>query len=636
MKEDYREINTDDNDQIHNEEATHSESNEEVIHSKSDGKDTDSESSVKTPIHTRMHERVMSQPFRSGDMMKLSFLNDKDDDDSKNKGNQDNAEKNNNNEQKNEKDDDSNYEEFCSVCKRPEGMAGPLVRMHRSFKVCPDCMQRFFDMMPPSDMLFEDMFDPDKMMKPTNLEDSKDKKNPRRSLNPKAYKYENAPAEVREEAERTFQKNNPLAYLGLELFPGLDNSIFDDKAGMPGFPAMTSMPGISGMPSRNFTRMFNPDGSMLGTHRVKKRKRAKKRKPIIDIRNLPAPHEIKEKLDAYVIGQEYAKKVMSVSIYNHYKRIMSLENHVDDDVEIEKSNMLMIGPTGSGKTYLVKILAELLDVPLALADATSLTEAGYVGDDIESVITKLLAAADNDVERAQHGIVFIDEIDKISKKNNPSQRDVSGESVQQGMLKILEGTDVEVPVGASSKGAFVPLTTIDTTNILFICAGAFPGIEDIIKKRINKEAAIGFKSELKDKLDNDDDIMQQIAVEDVREYGMIPEFIGRLPILFTLDEMTEEMLIKILTKPKNAIIKQYVKLLGIDDVGLEFEEDALRYIAEKAREKKEGARALRAILEKSMLDIMFEIPKDKRIGKVLITRDYLEDKGGPVISLKEN
>ena len=303
-------------------------------------------------------------------------------------------------------------------------------------------------------------------------------------------------------------------------------------------------------------------------------------------------------------------------------------------MEIEKSNMLMIGPTGSGKTYLVQTLARLLDVPLAITDATSLTEAGYIGDDIESVVSKLLAAADNDVERAQHGIIFIDEIDKIAKKKNTNQRDVSGEAVQQGMLKLLEGADIEVPVGANSKNAMVPLTTVNTRNILFICGGAFPDLEEVIKERLNKRASIGFGSDLKDKYDRDPDILSKVTLDDLRKFGMVPEFLGRLPIVFTLQGLTEDMLVEILREPKNAILKQYKKLLAMDEVKLEFDEGALRAIARKAMEKDTGARALRAIIEEYMLDIMYEIPKDDSIGQVVITEEYIEHRGGPRIYLR--
>lgn len=352
---------------------------------------------------------------------------------------------------------------------------------------------------------------------------------------------------------------------------------------------------------------------------------------VLDIKAIPAPHKIKASLDEYIIGQEYAKKVMSVAVYNHYKRVAT---DTMDEIEIEKSNMLMIGPTGSGKTYLVKTLAKLLDVPLAITDATSLTEAGYIGDDIESVISKLLAAADNDVERAEQGIIFIDEIDKLAKKKNTNQRDVSGEAVQQGLLKLLEGSDVEVPVGANSKNAMVPLTTVNTRNILFICGGAFPDLEGIIKERLNKQASIGFMADLKDKYDDDPTVLEKVTVDDLKAFGMIPEFLGRLPIIFTLRGLTKEMLVQILREPKNAILKQYQKLLALDEVKLEFDESALEAIAQKAMEKKTGARALRAILEEYMLDIMYEIPKDDSIGEVIITGEYIQNTGGPRILLR--
>ena len=386
------------------------------------------------------------------------------------------------------------------------------------------------------------------------------------------------------------------------------------------------------MPNISMINLADFQGGIPQSQKIKKKKpKEKKEAPVLDIHSIPAPHKIKASLDEYVVGQEQAKKVMSVAVYNHYKRVMSDDK---DGVEIEKSNMLMIGPTGSGKTYLVKTLAKLLDVPLAITDATSLTEAGYIGDDIESVVSKLLAAADNDVDRAEHGIIFIDEIDKIAKKRNANQRDVSGESVQQGMLKLLEGAEVEVPVGASSKNAMVPMTTVDTKNILFICGGAFPELEEIIKERLNKEASIGFKADLKDKYDNEENLLCKVTVDDVRKFGMIPEFLGRLPILFSLEALTEDMLVRILQEPKNAILKQYKKLLAMDEVDLVFEEGALHPIARKAKEKKVGARALRAIIEDFMLDIMYEIPKDDKIGRVTITEDYVEKKGGPLIEMR--
>lgn len=389
---------------------------------------------------------------------------------------------------------------------------------------------------------------------------------------------------------------------------------------------LMNMPGVQVFNMADFENMIPKQ------QKVKQKKpKDKKTEPVLDIKKMPAPHKIKASLDEYVVGQEYAKKAISVAVYNHYKRVAT---DTMDDIEIEKSNMLMIGPTGCGKTYLVKTLARLLDVPLAITDATSLTEAGYIGDDIESVVSKLLAAADNDVERAEQGIIFIDEIDKIAKKKNSSQRDVSGESVQQGMLKLLEGSDVEVPVGANSKNAMVPLTTVNTRNILFICGGAFPDLEDIIKERLNKQASVGFQADLRDKYDKEKNILEKVTVEDLRKFGMIPEFIGRLPIIFTLQGLDEEKLVRILKEPKNAILKQYQKLLALDEVKLEFEEDALLAIARKAMKKDTGARGLRSIIEEFMLDIMYEIPKDDNIGQVTITKAYIEGTGGPLISMR--
>ena len=392
---------------------------------------------------------------------------------------------------------------------------------------------------------------------------------------------------------------------------------------------MYNMPGFGNM---SFNNMNDINTDIPNKQKIKKKKSTEKKKEDkIDLRNIPAPHEIKHMLDEYVVGQDYAKKVMSVAVYNHYKRVAT---NTMDEIEIEKSNMLMIGPTGSGKTYLVKTLAKLLQVPLAIADATSLTEAGYIGDDIESVVSKLLAAADNDVEKAEHGIIFIDEIDKIAKKKETRSRDVSGESVQQGMLKLLEGSDIEVPVGATSKNAMVPQVTVNTRNILFICGGAFPDLSDIIKERLNKQSSIGFTADLKDKYDNDPDLLKKVTIEDLRNYGMIPEFLGRLPIIFSLDSLSKDMLVQIMKEPRNAILKQYQKLLELDEVKLEFDDSALDAIADKALEKKTGARALRSIIEDYMLDIMYEIPKDNNIGMVTITGDYINKKGAPVIQMR--
>ena len=405
------------------------------------------------------------------------------------------------------------------------------------------------------------------------------------------------------------------------------------------FSKLQNMPYMN-MNLSDFPNLENMNLEIPKKNKVKKKKEKEeeKKQQEFSIRDIPAPHVIKSRLDEYVIGQEKAKKVISVAVYNHYKRVL-LQNGGQDEnqeekVQIEKSNILMIGPTGSGKTYLVKTLARLLDVPLAIADATSLTEAGYIGDDIESVVSKLLSAADNDVEKAEHGIIFIDEIDKIAKKKNITNRDVSGESVQQELLKLLEGSQVEVPVGSNQKNALTPMTTVDTNHILFICGGAFPDLEDIIRERLTKSTTMGFMGELRDKYESDPDILTKVTTEDLRTFGMIPEFLGRLPIVVTLQALTKELMVKVLREPKNAILKQYVKLLELDEVKLVFEDEASEWIAEEAIKKETGARALRAIIEEFMLDIMYEIPKDSNIGSVVITRAYLEKSGGPMIEMR--
>ncbi len=524
---------------------------------------------------------------------------------------------------------DNNYEDVCLMCHRSESKAGQMIKLPGGLCICKDCMDKTYNMI--RDIGFDKILGQTMptftdLMKDTADNDKKDEKVDGQDGNAedKAVSTENGqgdmadakPAESGETPDEAGQEDKN----GKEADPVDNARIRLEKY-------FKSFPGIS------FVNLSDlGEGAMPGRTRVKK-KPAGERKPIIDIKNVPAPHKIKAQLDEYVIGQEHAKKVISVAVYNHYKRVAT---GTMDDIEIEKSNMLMIGPTGSGKTYLVKTLARLLDVPLAIADATSLTEAGYIGDDIESVISKLLAAADNDVDRAEMGIVFIDEIDKIAKKHNNNSRDVSGESVQQGLLRLLEGADVEVPVGAMSKNAMVPLTTVNTRNILFICGGAFPDIEEIIKQRLHKTTSIGYGAELKDKYDKDKDILSKVTVEDLKKFGMIPEFLGRLPVIYTLKALSKEMLVKILREPKNAILKQYAKLLELDEVKLEFDDGALEAIAEKALERDTGARALRSIIEEFMLDIMYEIPKDDNIGRVVITREYIEGKGGPVIDIRNN
>ena len=465
-------------------------------------------------------------------------------------------------EERNQDELNEEYEKICFLCRRPESQTGKMIDMGGQFCICQDCMQKTIDAMQSSGISYQDMLN---MSTPVIQDD-----------------------EGGDEEEKGKKETK---------IPNISMINLSDILGGMGIPRQ----------------------------QVKKKKpKEKQPEKAFDVKAIPAPHKIKASLDEYVVGQEHAKKVISVAVYNHYKRIGT---GMTDDIEIEKSNMLMLGPTGCGKTYLVKTLARLLDVPLAIADATSLTEAGYIGDDIESVISRLLAAADNDVDRAEQGIVFIDEIDKIAKKKNANQRDVSGEAVQQGMLKLLEGSEVEVPVGAASKNAMVPMTTVNTKNILFICGGAFPGLEDIIKERLNKQAAIGFMGDLKDKYDEDPNLLMKVTVEDLRNFGMIPEFIGRLPIIFSLSALTKDMLVRILKEPRNAILKQYQKLLALDEVELTMDDEALEAIAEKALEKRTGARALRAIIEEFMLDIMYEIPKDENIGSVRITREYIEHTG---------
>lgn len=521
------------------------------------------------------------------------------------------------------------YEKVCCMCRRTENQAGKMITLPGGLNVCRDCMQRSFDMMMGSGMDWTKMsgFTPE-MLKNMYLDPEKTKdvightgdgeKEEEQTAANTADPADNADEDKTQTVEDADESD--------------DNEDFEeDGEEMEGIP----LGNIFGIPVGQIDL-----GALMGQgHKRSKKKKKKVKKELFKLSEIPAPHAIKAQLDEYVIGQEQAKKVISVAVYNHYKRVFSKTSpdaeKYGTDIEIEKSNILMIGPTGSGKTYLVKTLAKLLDVPLAIADATSLTEAGYIGDDIESVLTKLLAAAGGDVQKAEMGIVFIDEIDKIAKKKSTNTRDVSGESVQQELLKLLEGADVEVPVGTGQKNAMTPMEMINTDNILFICGGAFPDLENIIKERLTNTTSIGFGSDPKDKYDKDPDILSKVTNQDLREFGMIPEFLGRLPVTVTLQGLTKEFLVRILKEPKNAILKQYKKLLAMDEVNLNFDDDALEWIAEQALKKDTGARALRAIIEEFMLDIMFEIPKDPEIGSVTITRAYLEKHGGPRIEMRE-
>ncbi len=506
-------------------------------------------------------------------------------------------------------DNNEKNTEYCAICRRSDDVAGKMFHLPGGINMCSDCMRTSLESM--SRFGYVDPFTAQVGMqsKPKEQAQTDDKQSEKKVIKEKA-----------QTEDITVEDSVPE-----ETEPKEETEEETEGSGNPGF---------FGIPNIQFLNLSDFGSLGLGGPKPKtKKKDPDALKKQFDLTKIPRPHRIKEMLDEYVIGQDKAKRVISVAVYNHYKRV-NADLSDTNKKEIEKSNILMIGPTGCGKTYLVQTLAKLLDVPLAIADATSLTEAGYIGDDIESVVSKLLTAADNDVERAECGIIFIDEIDKLARKKNATTRDVSGESVQQGMLKLLEGSTIEVPVGANSKNAMVPMAKINTKNILFICGGAFPDLDDIIKQRLRKETSIGFNAELKDKWDKEKNILSKVTVEDIKSFGMIPEFVGRMPIICALEGLNEEALVRILKEPKNAITKQYEALLEMDEVQLEFTDEALHLIAKKALEKDTGARALRAVIEEFMLDIMFEVPKDDNIGRVIITGEFVEGKGSPGIVMR--
>jgi len=568
-------------------------------------------------------------------------------------------------------DNNNNHDDrecVCAICHRSESRAGKMIDLPGGISLCMDCIQKTINNIENTGLDLNNLgglnpfmgmpypgfpFGTDDMT-PDPEEDLPEEGDFSEIIDEAGSEDEtDGEEETQDDSEDSSESEDTGADAGSSERPdGADKT--GKPSGTPGKPSARPRPDPAAhqealkrsqdrrdqmktnkrIPSISFINLGDLNNGFGRRQQIKKKKPSERKGPMVDPSKILAPHKLKEKLDEYVVGQEKAKKAISVAVYNHYKRILAGDRFKDEEVEIEKSNMLLIGPTGCGKTYIVKTLAKLLDVPLAITDATSLTEAGYIGDDIESVLSKLLAAADNDVDRAEIGIVFIDEIEKIAKKNSNRGRDVSGESVQQGLLKLLEGSEVEVPVGAASKNAMVPLTTINTKNILFICGGAFPDLEDVIKERIKKKTSMGFGAMLKDSYEKDGNILEKVTTEDLRKFGMIPEFLGRLPIVCTLQKLSDEMMVKVLKEPKNALLKQYQKLLEMDEVQLEFEDEALLSLTKKAEALETGARGLRSIMEEIMLDIMFEIPKDDSIGKVIITKDYIENNGSPIIEMR--
>lgn len=515
---------------------------------------------------------------------------------------------NNNLNQNHNNDNDDTEERFCSICHRSEKDTGTLVDIPGGLHLCPDCMQKMINTA--SSIDYDSLMDQLRNGKVPTMPGMEDwlRNIPGSNYNaPQSTDQNKTPEKTQETASGETSGDGDTDKSDEE----------DDEKKKKGHPNVSFI---------NLGDLFGGYGG--GTQPKVKKKKKTGPKPVFTYDNIPAPHLLKAELDKYVIGQEQAKKTISVAAYNHYKRV---KTGTMDDIEIGKSNILLIGPTGSGKTYLVKTLARLLDVPLAITDATNLTEAGYIGDDVESCISKLLAAADNDVDKAEKGIVFIDEIDKLAKKQNMNSRDVSGEAVQQGLLKLLEGSEVEVPVGANSKNGMVPLTTVDTTNILFICGGAFDGLEKIIHERTDYRS-MGFNASVAEKEDrNISETLKQVLPQDLVRFGMIPEFIGRVPVVVSLDGLDRNALVRILKEPKNALVKQYAKLFDYDHVKLSFEDDALEEVADLAVQRNTGARGLRSIMEKAMMDVMYTIPSDPTIRECIVTKAAVDGTGAPLL-----